>query len=404
VPKLRPCLVSVAIAAAAAAAGTPAAAVIHCHTKDPTRDKPQSKLWYAHGRWWAYLPAGATGGRVWRRLAPGRWRGEEHLDAALKSLPGRADVWADGDRAVAALVEGRRLAIAYLKWDPARGRYELAARPRQWREASPVETVTIDRADCGCFWVAYPIGAKKGRSIVARRCGPRLRWPPCQAVVVAEALGPDEICAAVALPSAVAVMWSDQKRQALYFRRHALHAPDLHWAAPETVAQGARTADDHINFCRPPRKKVSGTFSAPTPLLLAATKTSLDTVGRPIFSLRVLSAEGRWHSVPFGVLTRQRDLTRPIVVWVAGRPVAVYTARTPPRRGVRYGAEFSVISLQEFSPDGLHTQGAPRDLIRAARPVNNVTGPKTAPQGRPCVVLASDAAGGVYEGIIDLDR
>ncbi|MGB2823867.1 MAG: phosphoribosylaminoimidazolesuccinocarboxamide synthase, partial [Phycisphaerae bacterium] len=27
----------------------------------------------------------------------------------------------------------------------------------------------------------------------------------------------------------------------------------------EIVAQGTRTADDHINFCRPPRKKVSGT-------------------------------------------------------------------------------------------------------------------------------------------------
>jgi len=395
VPKLRPCLVSVAIAAAAAA-GTPAPAVIHCHTKDPTRDKPQSKLWYAHGHWWAYLPAGPTGGRVWRRLAPGRWRGEEHLDAALKSLPGRADVWADGDRAVAALVEGRRLAIAYLRWDPARGRYELAARPRQWREASAVETVTIDRADCGCFWIAYPIGAKNGRSIVARRCGPRLRWPPCQAVVLAEGLGPDEICAVVALPSAIAVMWSDQKRQAVWFRRHPLYAPDLHWAAAEPVARGARTADDHINFCRP--------HTDNAPQVLAATKTSLDTVGRPIFSLRVLSAQGRWHSVPFGVLTRQRDLTRPIVVWVAGRGVAAYTSRNPPSRGVAYGAKFSVISVQEFSADALHTQGAPRDLIRAARPVNNVTGPKTAPPGRPCVLLASDTAGGVYEGIIDLDR
>ncbi len=392
-PKLRHCLVGVAVAAAAAVAAAPTAAVIQCHTKDPTQDKPQSKLWYARGHWWAYLPAGATGGRVWRRLAPGRWRPEEHLDAALKSLPGRADVWADGDRAVAALVEDRRLAVAYLKWDPARRTYELAARPRQWKEASPVETVTIDRADCGCFWVAYPIAAKKGRSIVARRCAASLRWPPSEPVVLAEGLGRDEICAAVALGAAIGVMWSDQKRQALYFRRHPLHAPDLDWAAPEIVAQGTRTADDHINFCRP------GARNAPK--LLAATKTSLDTNGEPIFSLRVLSAEKRWHSVPFGVLTGKRDLTRPIVLWVAGRPVAVYTARNPPRRGVGYGAKFSVISLQEFTADGLHTQGAPRDIIRAAKPVNNVTGPKTAPQGLPCVVLASDAAGGVYEGVIE---
>ncbi|MGB2822075.1 MAG: hypothetical protein WBF17_13915, partial [Phycisphaerae bacterium] len=280
-------------------------------------------------------------------------------------------------------------------------------------EGAPVETVTIDRADCGCFWVAYPIAAKKGRSIAARRCAASLRWPPGEPVVLAEGLGRDEICATIALGPAIAVMWSDQKRQTIYFRRHPLHAADLDWPAAEIVAQGTRTADDHINFCRPPRKKVSGTFSVQqpsglpekrflTPFLLAATKTSIDPNGEPIFSLRVLSAEERWHSVPFGILTKDRDLTRPIVVWVAGRPVAVYTSRNPPGRGVGYGEKFSVISLQEFSGDGLRTEGAPRDIIRAAKPVNNVTGPKTAPQGLPCVVLASDAAGGVYEGVIDL--
>jgi len=383
-----------AAAPKAGAAGTKA--VIDCRTADPTQDKPQSKLWYAKGHWWALLPAGPSGGRLWRRMGAGSWRAERHLDAALKSLPGRADVWARGDRAVAALVQGRKLALALLRWSAPRRRYELAGQPRQWQAPSAVETVTVDRAECGCFWVAYPIDGKAGRSIVVRRCGPLLRWPPSEPVVLAEGIGRDEICAAVALGPAIGVMWSDQKRQALYFRRHPLHLADAVWPGTETVAQGSRTADDHINFCRPPGRDA--------PKLLAATKTSLDTDGKEIFSLRVLSPAGRWHSTPFGILTKQDDLTRPIVVWVGGRPIAAYTRRNPPRRGVGYGAEFSVIAVQAFSPDGLSTRGAPRDLIRGARPVNNVTGPKAAPPGRPCVVLASDGAGGVYEGIIEPGR
>ena len=366
--------------------------VLHCGCGNPTRDKPQSKLWYARGWWWACLP-GADGPRVYRRTAPGQWRAEGHLDDVLKSLPGRGDVWADADRAVVALVQGRRLALVVLRWNAPNGRYELAARPRQWKAATPVETITIDRAACGCFWVAYPLSAGKARSIVIRRGDPLLRWPLAEPVVLAEGLGNDEVCAAVALGQAIGVMWSDQKRQALYFRRHGLHAADAIWPATETVAKGSRTADDHINFCRPRARAA--------PQLLAATKTSLDTNGKPIFSLRVLTADGRWRSTPFGMLTKDDDLTRPIVVWQGERPVSVYTRRNPPRPGVGYGGSFSVTAMQAFTPDALKTEGRPHDIIRAAKPVNNVTGPKRTPDGLPCVVLASDAAGGVYEGIID---
>ena len=212
-------------------------------------------------------------------------------------------------------------------------------------------------------------------------------------VVLATGLGRDDICAVTALDDRIGVIWSDQKRQAVRFRTHDPNAPDSVWAPAVTVAEGNHTADDHVNLCRP--------RAAGAPRLLAVTKTSLDTVGEPIFSLRVLAAAGGWRSVPFGPLTQREDLTRPIVVWHGGRPIVLYTSRNRGRGG---GVNpFSVISLQAFVPDASGTAGPPRVVIRAADRVNNATGPKTAPDDAACLVLASSAAGGVYEALVELE-
>jgi len=373
--------------------GTFFAPVVQTGVRDATEDKPQSKVWYAAGRWWAWLPAAEGGGRVWRRIGPGQWQPERHLDYLLGTLPGRADVWTGGGQVVAALMEGRRLAVASLRWHDGCGRYEPDVAPRQWEAASPVETVTLDRDADGTFWVAYPVAAKKGRQVVARRLPRSLRWPPGGPIVLADGIGGDEICGFAAFGRAVGVMWSDQKRQSLFFRRHVLTGPDVAWQPVETVAAGNQTADDHINFCVPP--------TGQGVKLLAVTKTSLDKVGEPIFSLRVLDTADRWRSVGFGTLTKDRDLTRPIVLWSSDRPVCAYTCRSPyrkPRRGSP--PPYSVIETHAFGPDGFAPAGEPRVLIRAKAEINNVTGPKAHPPGIPAVVLASDADGGVYEGVI----
>ncbi|MBN2290381.1 MAG: hypothetical protein JXQ83_13685, partial [Candidatus Glassbacteria bacterium] len=87
--------------------------VIFCGRADPTADKPQSKLWYAQGTWWAWLPGGESGGRLWRRGSQGAWIPAEHLDPVLAALPGRADVWAGarGDTVAAVLVGDSLLAV-----------------------------------------------------------------------------------------------------------------------------------------------------------------------------------------------------------------------------------------------------------------------------------------------------
>jgi hypothetical protein len=58
------------------------------------------------------------------------------------------------------------------------------------------------------------------------------------------------------------------------------------------------------------------------------------------------------------------------------------------------------VVLQSFSKNGLKTEGSPRELIPAVKGLNDVTGPKEAPSGAACLILASDREGKVYEAFI----
>jgi len=244
-----------------------------------------------------------------------------------------------------------------------------------------VETITIDRAADGAFWAAYPVGGKEGRTIVVRKLSSDLKSPPGERIPLAEGLFHDDICAVTAFDGGVGVMWSDQNSQAVRFRRHLPNTDDANWQPAETVAKGNKAADDHVNFCRPRGKGA--------PKLIAATKTSLDTPGKPLLALRVLTAEGQWRNVPYATMPSAAwGHTRPIVLWLKNRPVSLYSGR-------------HFIALQEFSSDGLRLRGPDRRIIEAEN-VNNVTGPKTAPRSIPCLVLASNQQGKIYEAILDL--
>ena len=91
------------------------APVFHVNVANPTKDKPQSKIWFAQGTWWAWLPV-RGGSSIWRRTDRG-WQRQMELDPALEGLPGQADVWADEDTVRAVLVEPERLAVVAFRWD-----------------------------------------------------------------------------------------------------------------------------------------------------------------------------------------------------------------------------------------------------------------------------------------------
>jgi len=371
--------------------GNAAEIVIQSQKANPTLDTPQSKVWYARGTWWAWLPYGDSGGRIWRRGSDLMWVPEQHLDQTLLILPGKADVWVKGDLVAAALVEGVHLAVQALYWSETRNRYEFVSLPLGWKEDSNVETITIDReGENGPFWVVYPLDGDQGRKIIARKIKRNFGWPLGDPVVLAEELDKDDICAVTAIDSSVGVMWSDQKKGAFFFRRHVKNAEDSLWTPVETVAQGNKSAEEKINFCRPPAGKGAK--------LLAVTKTTLENKGQASLCLLVLDQQEHWRGVPFAKLTENEEPSHPVVLWIYGRPVALYTLRGPSAQGTTVNR----IMLQEFSPDGFEPVGEPLQLVMRSLGVDNVTGPKRMLENMPCLVFASNHQGMVIEAVIRL--
>ena len=345
-----------------------------------TADKPQSKLWWARGHWWAWLPHGAAeagiGGRIWQRAKTGHWQIVDHLSAFASQLPGRADVVADESRVEAVLVDGKRIAVVRLYWNDERSRWLPATSPLVWSEAHAVETATIARADAADanLWISYPAQRGKDRSVVVRRLDPALSGERVDETILAEGLGLDEICVVFAYRESVAVAWSDQKNETLWWRRHE-PASDA-WSKREPIASGSRTADDHLSIAMPP--------GASAGRLLLATKTERDTDGELNLCLRVHGREG-WTSTHFArkESSSRRDPTRPIVLWL-GKPACVYS-------------EPDGLWLQQFTEDGASTDGPARHLATATARLNDPTKPRRAADDGTLLILASDDQGAVYE-------
>ncbi len=368
------------------AADGAAAPVFQVNADRPTKDKPQSKLWFAHGVWWAWLPV-QGGSSVWKRRAE-EWRRETHLDSALQGLPGQADVWADRDTATAVLVAPDRLAVVSLRWNAAARRYELAAAPVALATYPPqrpdegIETATIARDGRGRWWVAYNW---QREMFVRHSVEDSVRaWSEPFAVSAAKA-NADDICAIVALPGSVAVVWSDQDHDAVYFRQHEDGAAPEVWKPIETADSGGRTADDHISMA----VAADGT-------LYIATKNSVDEMDKPQLVLRIRDPKGKWTNLPFAPLTSAGGPSRPIVLLGgANRLLLVY----------------SLYHKDGLKPrvDAIVWQGTTRKVLDLGRKadvlldsggqLNNVTSLKgPLPSGQPWIVLASDPEGHIFEG------
>ncbi len=267
------------------------APVFGVNLPSPTADKPQSKIWFAQGTWWAWLPV-KDGSSVWRRGTDGVWGRQTGLDTGLRGLPGQADVWADEKGACAVLVAERRLAFACLAWRGAR--YELVRPPVESPVEGKVETATVARDGRGEWWIAYGLG----REMWVRRSGDG--WKKAEKVS-ATAAAEDDICAVVAVAGGVGVVWSDQAADTVWFRWRKDGATN--WEEIEAIERGGKNADDHI------RASVSADGR-----LLVAMKNSVDAMGAPQLVLRERGTDGRWKSSPYAPRTSEGEPSRPAVL------------------------------------------------------------------------------------------
>ncbi len=385
-----------AIAAAGTALGTPRTVpahqaqqhVLQTDVADPTQDKPQSKLWYARGKWWAWLPM-RGGSMVWERT-PAGWNPLNHLTGVLRGLPGQADVWAAGDRARAVLRGPRSLVVVSLRYDRAARTFRLDGAPEPLslpdeRSGKGIETATIDRDPAGNWWVAYD-------------CGRRI-WAQCSRaeetgvwsspIEIGSGIAEDDICALTAIPGGVGVMWSDQTREAVFFRQHRSSRPPELWQPVEIVDQGKKTADDHLHIA-----------AAGDGRLFVATKNSLDERDQPQLVLRVRARDGTWTNLPFAPRTSTAEPTRPIALLTAdSNRLAVIQATYGRGSRSRAGSTLIVRTTAPRLPD---LSGPGAVLLGPWKGLNNPTGCKAPlPAGAPALILASDDAGRVYEVPLD---
>jgi hypothetical protein len=309
-----------AVALVAAVGGTavgPAAAAADIGTRDfgyaplggsPTGAGPESKLWFAHGAWWATMYQPAAGGhRIFRLNRP-------------------FQIWTDTGTAVDERADTR----ADTFWDPASGRLYTASHPvgagsggpgggarlyrfsydaaakRYTRDAGfPVaineaasETLTIDQDSTGGLWATW---TQDGRVLVNRTSGSDAAWGTPYVVPGSAALADGDHSALVRFGGdRIGVMWSDQAAGTAWFAVHADGAGDEagDWSL-SPVPTGARP-DDRVSL------KADGAGR-----VVAALETAETAPGAARVLLAERSPSGAWSTR--AVATVADDVTRPIV-------------------------------------------------------------------------------------------
>lgn len=363
----------------------PSEPIFQTGVRSPTQDKPQSKLWFAHNRYWAWLPI-PNGSAILERTTSG-WRELAHLRKHLADLPGQADVWAETSSVRAVLVGKDRLAVVELNFDNAQNtyvpgalRHEFSLRPIGG-EGDELETATIAHDSQGRWWIAYD--REQQISVLWTTDDVGQGWSPPS--MLGSLIDRDDICAIFALPDRVGVIWSDQVSDAVFFREHLDDQLPEEWSRPIVVQQGGKTADDHLNG-----------VVAEDGTLFVATKNSVDQIGAPQQVLRVRRPDGRWENHPYAVLHDKVGPSRPIAL-LAGRSQQLFLLHTNyDRRDPKSRKDF-IAGINTPRPL-LNLAGPEARVLTAAKPVNNVTGPKKPfASDISWIVLASDSDGRVYE-------
>jgi len=324
--RMRSAVQRLAIAAAATmltAAVAPAIASADIGTKDysyvpmtgsPTGSKPESKLWFNDGIWWASMFDPATS------------------DHFIYRLNRTTQVWSK----TAAKIDARVSSRADTMWDASAGKLYVASHGytttaststsnngRLWRysynattkaytldsgfpaaglpiNTARSETLVIDKDSTGRLWATWTLG---NRVYVNHTNGNDATWgTPYILPTAGTTLNADDISSLIHFGgNKIGVMWSNQVDSRFYFAVHADGGGDAaaNWTATALPAPTTNFADDHINL------KADSTGR-----VYAAVKHSTSG-NNALNSLLVRSTAGVWTNHAFGRVADSH--TRPIV-------------------------------------------------------------------------------------------
>ena len=356
-----------------------------------TSPKPQSKLWYNDGIWWADLwDTASSRHEIWRLdVGSQTWQSTDvALDARSSS---RTDVLWSGSKLYVSSTpytsspgSGGPSYLFRYSYNASSDQYSLdAGFPSQINNLK-TETLVIDRDSFGKLWATWTNSSPR-QVYVATSSNDGATWgaPFVPAVGNAAQVDADDISSLVAFGgNKIGLMWSNQRLDTMYFSVHNDGAVESAWGAAEAAYSGTNRADDHINLKADNNGRV-----------FAAIKTSTN----PLTVLLRRNADSTWSSATFG--TSGDSHTRPIVVLDTAAQVAhmFATCPQPPASSGQSGGDICEKTSPmngnlALSPSGIGTPVirwlAGSDTMR--RNINDATSTKQNVSGSTgLVVLAS---------------
>jgi len=353
----------------------------------PTSDKPQSKLWYVDGFWWAIMFDSVS--KTWHifRLD----RSSEHWTDTGVKVDGRVNTLPD------ALWDGSHLYIAShvvaystdtspqasTTNNPARlYRFSYSSATKTFTSDAGFPTVinnnsseslTIDEDSTGIIWASWTQvsgDATNGwhNTVYANAAsGGGTSWgTPFVMPSNGTGLAPDDISAVVAFgKNKIGVMWSNQVDETVYWGVHDDGAAVGSWRIAPAI-RGNKQADDHMNL-----KAIQ---ADPSGRVFAAVKTSADEVpgatstDPQLLLLAFKPGTGSWSSTVVGTLADCH--TRPQVVLDEQHSIVHVLATAP-------------------SGSGCPAAGTPGTIYEKSAPLDNPVFP--AGRGTPIIRDAASA-------------
>lgn len=314
----------VTVSASPAATGSTSVGPSFTGTSAPTGEKPQSKLWVAHGQWWGVLwDVASQDFHIFRYDEPSdTWQDTGVL--VDERSTGRVDVLWDGQSLYVASAGTNTGSSTH---SPRLMKYLYHAATNGWvREPGypvplgngGVEATVLTKDSTGILWATYTRGSQV--LVTHSLPGDDTAWVAAYQLPVPSAAGtvePGDISAIVAFDGdKVGVLWNNGLTEKMYWASHVDGDADTAWST-QVVYDYPEGGDDHINL-----KSLVGD---PAGRVFAVLKTSFDHADDPLINLLVLDRDGRWSSEVFS--TKGDNLTRAIVLLDAEhRHVYVFAA------------------------------------------------------------------------------